>query len=183
MLSDLCLGPYLFEAFTVLRASLFLSSLLANSEAWVGLTKKNVTDLEAVDAQLLRTVFSSDLTKHSKTPIELLYLETGTIPIRFTLMSRRLNFLWYLLNLNEDSLLSQFFQAQCDSPTKGDWVSSVYQDLEDLGLKLNFDQIKTCSKEAFKDIVKKNIKIAAWKMLTNMQIKDTAKQNLWSIMI
>ena len=61
MLSDLCLGPYLYEAFTVLRASLFLSSLLANSEAWVGLTKKNIKDLEAVDTQLLRTIFSSDL--------------------------------------------------------------------------------------------------------------------------
>ena len=51
MLSDLCLGPYLYEAFTVLRSSLLLSTLLANSEAWVGLTKKNISDLEAVNVQ------------------------------------------------------------------------------------------------------------------------------------
>ena len=169
MLSDLCLGPYLYEAFTVLRASLFLSSLLANSEAWVGLTKKNVKDLEAVDTQLLRTIFSSDLSKHSRTPVELLYLETGTIPIRFVLMSRRLNFLWYLLNQDKRSLLSQFFHAQCDSPTRGDWVSSVKQDLKDLELDMDFDQIEACTKEAFKEKVKKNIKVAAFKMLTEIQ--------------
>ena len=169
MLSDLCLGPYLYEAFTVLRASLFLSSLLANSEAWVGLTKKNIKDLEAVDAQLLRTVFSSDLSKHSRTPVELLYLETGTIPIRFILMSRRLNFLWYLLNQDKKNMLSQFFRAQCDSPTRGDWVSSVQQDLKDLELDMDFDQIEACTKETFKEQVKKHIKVAAFKMLINIQ--------------
>ena len=153
----------------MLRASLFLSSLLANSEAWVGLTKKNIKDLEAVDVQLLRTIFSSDLSKHSRTSVELLYLETGTIPIRFILMSRRLNFLWYLLNQDKRSLLSQFFRAQCDSPTRGDWVSSVKKDLEDLELDMDFDQIEACTKEAFKEKVKKHIKVAAFKMLTNIQ--------------
>ena len=169
MLSDLCLGPYMYESFIVLRRSLFLGTLLANCEAWVGLTKKNIQDLEAVDEQLLRSIFSSDLTKHSKAPIELLYLETGTIPIRFTLMSRRLNFLWYLLNQNEDSMLGQFFRAQCDSPTRGDWVSSVQQDMHDLELEMTFDQIKAYSQEAFKDIVRKHVRISALTMLTQIQ--------------
>ena len=63
MLSDICLGPYLYEAFTVLRRSLFLATLLANCDAWVGLSKKNIQDLEAVDEQLLRDIFTSDLTR------------------------------------------------------------------------------------------------------------------------
>ena len=178
MLSDLCLGPYLYEAFTVLRASLFLSSLLANSEAWVGLSKTNIKDLEAVDAQLLRTVFSSDLSKHSRTAVELLYLETGTIPVRFILMSRRLNFLWYLLNQDKSSLLSQFFHAQCDSPTRGDWVSSVKQDLKDLELDMDFDQIEACTKDAFKEKVKKHIKVAAFRMLTKIQQSHSKSRSL-----
>ena len=169
MLSDLCLGPYLYEAFKVLRSSLFLSSVLSNSESWVGLSNKNITDLESVDEQLLRSIFSSDLTKHAKTPKELLYLETGTIPIRFIIMSRRLNFCWYLLNQDEDSLLGEFFKAQCDSPTKGDWVSMVKQDIEDLELDMTFDQIKACSKETFKDSVKKHVKAAAFKYLITLQ--------------
>ncbi len=35
---------------------------------------------------------------------------------------------------------------------------SVQQDLEDLELEMTFNQIKACTKEAFKDIVKKHIK-------------------------
>ena len=161
MLADLCIGPYMYEAFSVLRGSLFLSSILANSEAWVGVSKKNISDLEAADAQLLRTIFKSDLTKHAKTPKELLYLWTGTIPIRFILMSRRCNFLWYILSQNEDSLLSRFLQAQCDSPTRGDRVSTVRQDFDNLGIKVDFDQIRCYTKETFKELVKKHVKTSA----------------------
>ena len=143
--------------------------MLSNSESWVGLSKTNIKDLESVDEQLLRSIFSSDLAKHAKTPKELLYLETGTIPIRFTIKSRRLNFCWYLLNQDEDSLLGEFFKAQCDSPTRGDWVSVVKQDIEDLELDMTFDQIKACSKEAFKDIVKKHVTTAAFKYLISIQ--------------
>ena len=68
------------------------------------------------------------------------------------LMSRRLNFCWYLLNQDEDSLLGEFFEAQCNSPTKGDWVSVLKRDIKDLELNMTLDQIKDCSKDAFKDI-------------------------------
>ena len=84
MLSDLCLGPYYYEAFSVLRSSLLLSSLISNSESWVGLTKSQISDLEAVDEELFRNIFPIDQEKaHSKTALELFYLETGSIPIRY----------------------------------------------------------------------------------------------------
>ena len=78
MLSDLCLSPYYYEAFSVLRSSLLLSSLISNSESWVGVTKKQISDLESVDEALFRNIFSIDKsTAHSKPPLELFYLETG----------------------------------------------------------------------------------------------------------
>ena len=64
---------------------LLISSLLSNSESWYNLSVKDVTRLEAVDEALLRKIFSA----HSKTPKELLYLESGNIPVRFILMTRR----------------------------------------------------------------------------------------------
>ena len=91
MLDDLCLGQYHFEAGVMLRNSLVLSSLLSNSESWYNLTKRDISKLEGVDEEMLRKL----LFAHSKTPIELLYLETGSIPIRFILMNRRLTLLLY----------------------------------------------------------------------------------------
>ena len=170
MLSDLCLGPYYYEAFSVLRSSLLLSSLISNSESWVGLTKKQVTDLESVDEELFRNIFSIDQSKaHSKTPLELFYLETGSIPIRYILMSRRLNFLWYLIHQKEESLLSNFFLAQCEDPIKGDWVSQVKEDMKVLNIELTFESIKTYSKDSFKLLVKNQIRKAAFAGLKEIQ--------------
>ena len=108
MLNDLCLGKYYFEAANLLRNSLLLSTMVSKPESWNNLTNKEISDLESVDEILLRKVFSA----HSKTPKETLYLESGNIPIRFILLSRRLNFLHYLQNEGETSLVRKFLQAQ-----------------------------------------------------------------------
>ena len=73
-------------------------------------------------------------------------LFTGNIPIRFILKNRRINFLWYILNQNEESLLGKFFKAQCQDPVKTDWVNTVKQDLIELDMNMNFDDIKNLSK-------------------------------------
>ena len=158
----------------ILRSSLFLSSLISNSEAWIGLTKKNITDLETVDEQLLRKMLSA----HSKTPKELLYLELGALPVRFILMSRRINFLWYLINDKEGSLLKRFFEAQCDQPIRGDWVSTVKQDLAELEISLSFEEIERISKDAFKELVKKKVKKGALEYLQKLKQTHSKAKNL-----
>ena len=134
MLEELCLGDYHFESANILRNSLLLNSLLSNGEAWYNVTEKEVSSLEKVDEMLIRKIFSA----HSKTPIELLYLESGNIPIRFILKSKRVNYLWYILNEDGESLLSKVIQAQCKNPVIGDWVETVKEDLSDIDLNMNF---------------------------------------------
>ena len=165
MLDDLCLGQYHFEAGVLLRNSLVLSSLLSNSESWYNLTKMDICKLESVDEEMLRKL----LFAHSKTPIELLYLETGTIPIRFILMSRRLNFLYYILHEEESSLIYQFLETQSKNPSKSDWVKTVNDDLKYLEIQLNFEDIKKTSKTTFKQLVKEKVKTKAFLYLTDLQ--------------
>ena len=149
LLDNFCLGDYYFEAANILRNSLLLSSLLSNSETWYNLTTKEISELEMVDEVLLKKILSA----HSKTPKELLYLETGNIPVRYILMARRINFLHYILNENEDSLLQNFFEAQEKSPVKGDWVLRVKKDLEELELNLTFLEIARTPKSVLKKIL------------------------------
>ena len=96
-----------------------------------------------MDERLLRRILSA----HSKTPVETLYLETGNIPIRFILMSRRLNFLHYILNEDESSLLHRFFKAQTECPVRGDWVTMVSDDMKELGIDLQLEEIRSFSKK------------------------------------
>ena len=100
-----------------------------------------------------------------------MYLETGNIPIRFIIKSRRLNFLHYILNESDDSLLHQFFTAQKLNPSKGDWISTVIDDLQNLNINHSFEQIKLMSKSAFKELVKKQVKLKSFEYL--LSVKET----------
>ena len=62
---------------SILRNSILLSSLLFSSEAWYNVTQKQIQDLEMADETLLRKIFAA----HSKTPKELLYTESGNVPV------------------------------------------------------------------------------------------------------
>ena len=48
MMEDMCLGPYTFEVMVILRNSLLINGMLANSAAWYGLTKSDMEQLEQV---------------------------------------------------------------------------------------------------------------------------------------
>ena len=165
LLDDLCLGSFHFECAKVFRDSLLLSTLLSNSDAWYNVTDKEMSSLESVDEMFLRKVLSA----HSRTAKELLYLETGNIPIRFILMTRRLTFLHYILNEEESSLIHEVFTAQCNNPVKGDWILTVKENIDELQIQMTFLEIKSMSKDTFKNLVKDNVKTAAFNYLTKVQ--------------
>ena len=131
-----------------------LSTLLSNSESWFNLTLKEIESLEKVDEALLRKLFSSQVS----TPREALYLESGNIPIRFVLMSRRLNFLHYMLNQDEDSLIRSVLFAQIENPVNGDWITTVLEDLKTLEIHLSLDEIQRSSKINFKTMLKEKVR-------------------------
>ena len=156
ILEEIFFGPYYFEVVVTLRSSLFLSSLLSNSEAWYNLTSEEINKLEQADEILLRRILECPFS----TPKEMLYLELNCIPIRFIIMSRRLNFLSSILRDDENSLISKFLQAQMRSPNRNDWGQTVASDLAILGI-----EIPISSAETFKTIVTKKIQEAALKYL------------------
>ena len=100
----------------MLRESLFLSSLLVNSEAWYGVNEEEKRELEKQDEKLLRKILECP----SNSPRCMLYLETGCKPIRFLIMKRQLMFLHYILKEDKDSLISRFFEAQAKNPGNND---------------------------------------------------------------
>ena len=86
ILEKTCFGPFFFECAVILRNSLLINSVLTNSEAWYGLTKINVETLESVDVQLLRGIFEVPFS----CPKEMVYLETGCLPISAIIVIRRI---------------------------------------------------------------------------------------------
>ena len=87
----------------------------------------------------------------------MLYLESGSKPIRFTLMARRLMFLHYILNEDDNSLIFRCFKVQNRKPCKDDWCEQISQDMEYLDIFLTQEQIKMSSRQQFKRLVDDSI--------------------------
>ena len=113
-LDDICFGRFHFKVAKMLRETVFLNSILLNSEAWYSVDKQTIEELEKLDNILLKKIFELP----TSTPAAFLHLELGTIPIRFILMIRRLNFLQYILKEQEDSLIHSFLVAQIENTLK-----------------------------------------------------------------
>ena len=139
ILEEVPLGIYRIEAGLYMRNGIFLNAILPNSEVWYGLKTEHITDLEKVDEYLIRKILNA----HSKTAKEILYLETGAIPIRYVIKNRRLSYLKNILTRDKDELISKVYHAQQRRPVKDGWVESINNDIEEIELNLSEEKINS----------------------------------------
>ena len=165
------LGTYSLEAGIIYFKSLLRSSLLYAAETYYNLTEKEIRLIESKEEECLRNIIETGC----KSPSALLYLEFGILPARFQIKIMMLNFLHYLLNQREDSLLSRFFEAQLNNPTKGDWINNIRKILKLLNIQISFKEIKSLKITDFMRMVKNNTKEVAFKYLLS-KIKSKGKE-------
>ena len=60
-----------------------------------------------------------------------------------------LNFLKYILIQMKEFLIFGFFQAQCQYPTKGDWISNIKKIMNSIDMNLTFEDISKTKNVAF----------------------------------
>ena len=129
--------------------------------------------MELVDETLLRRIFETGV----HTPKVMLYLELGIYPIRFVIRNRRVMYLHNIL-ANKQSLQYRVFQAQLKSPCKGDWTSTVSNDLCELGITLTHQEISRMSKEKFQNVLKEKIKKSAFEYLIAKKEKNKERSKV-----
>ena len=173
-LDDICFGKFHFVVAKILRETLFLSSLLLNSEAWYSIDKKSIEELEKVDNILLKKI----LELPSSTPAAFVHLELGTLPIRYVIMTRRLLFLQYILKEKGDSLIHSFLVAQMEDTKKGDWWETVQNDIVEIKLNVSLSEIIKMSEESFKALVKTHVAKAALLWLNNEKQRSKKIRNI-----
>ena len=87
------LGKWRVKSGLLMRNSWLVNSMLYNAEAWHGIVKDDTEVFSRVDKTLIRGLLSS----HLKVAKEALYLETGTLPIKYIWAARRLIYLHTIL--------------------------------------------------------------------------------------
>jgi hypothetical protein len=174
MLSKITLGNHYFKTAVLLRESLFLSKILPNSEAWYGLKKNEIEELESLDKMLIRSILKTPLS----TPSEALQLELGLISISTLIKARRINFLHYLVTCKDSEMIHKFFMAQWDYPTRNDWTIQVRDDLEEFGISANLEAIKSKSPIYFKKLVKIKASEFEYEKLQKIMLSHSKMDNL-----
>ena len=151
-----------------------MNALLVNIEVWHNVLQKDIEVITQLDNYLMRQILKA----HSKVPIELLYLETGTIPVDYVIKSRRVNYLHTILRRDKSELIARVYNVQKEKPSKGDWSSIIKSDMETIGLKMSENEIAEIGQTKFKTIVKKLVRNAAFKHLQEKKEKHTKIRNI-----
>ena len=114
IVNEIPLAQWRAEAGLNLRQAMLVNGTLFNSEAWHGVTKKDIILLEKVDESLLRGLLQA----HPKIPLEALFLETKSIPIRYILASHRLMYLQNILQRDPNEMVRKIYEAQIETPAQ-----------------------------------------------------------------
>ena len=174
IVNEVPLGHWRIQAGLSLRQAMLVNGILFNSEAWQGTDTKDILILEKVDEALLRGLLGA----HTKIPLEALYLETKSVPIRFIVASRRILYLHTILQRNPCEMLPKIYQAQKMNPSPGDFVNLVQNDLEILGLNISEHEMKQTTKSKLKKIVKEKVHNAAFQYLKSLQQSHSKMSNV-----
>ena len=158
-------GPHYFKMALLFRNSILISSMLGSSEVLYGLTNSHIEKLEQVDRIFFRRLFQVP----NCTTIEAFYLETSAVRVRFLLMSRRLLYLWDIIQKNESELVRKVFDSQKMFTVKNDWVLQVQSDLEECGIFLTENEIAKMKRISFKKLVTDKINLLSAKYLCSLK--------------
>ena len=122
--------------------SMMRGTTFSACETCYNINEKEYRIIETYEERLLTDAMQTG----SKCPRAILYLDLGVCPARFVVKKYKLNFLHYILNQHEKSLLHRFFTAQLENPTKGDWVTEMKKYIIELEIASSFEEVKTITK-------------------------------------
>ena len=100
---------------------MLINSMLCSVEALYGLGVAHIEKPENVDKYMFRKLLNAS----STTAVEALYLETGVMPLRFSVISCGLMFYWTILNKSKNELVRKVYDIQNRAPIKNDWCMPV----------------------------------------------------------
>ena len=174
IINEVPLGKYKVEIGLQLRQAMLVNGLLYNSEAWHSVNLNDLASLEKIDEALLRFLLNS----HAKAPLESLYMESGAIPMRFIVASRRLNFLQTILKRDEEELTRRVFMAQLEDPLEGDFVELVKEDFREIDIPFDITFVESSGVEDYRRAIKNGIRKAALVHLKNKQKTHTKVKDI-----
>ena len=166
-LKALNLRKYYFECGMIFLNVMLRSSILYGSETYYNLKENELRTLERIEENFMRQLLGTN----SGCPIVQLYLELGHTPARFGIMKLRLYFLKTILDQEKTSLISKFFNIQCQNGVKTDWAITCLNNLKELNINLTLREVREMTGKKYKEMIKRRCNELAFEYLINKRRK------------
>ena len=163
ILKGISLGHFYFQIAFILRESLFINGILTNVETFSPLKQKDMKVFMKCDTELMKTLLNTNSFTY-----ELLYRDTGKLPIQFIVAKKRFMYLWEILSRSKSEIIYKIYQIQEVKQTRGDWFLMMKEEREKYDINMTDDEIKSLSKQQFRNLVQKKIHQYAFKYLISL---------------
>ena len=159
ILSETDLGRFKISVALLLYRSLFLSTVLFNSQAWSKMRKKDLEQLQRLQSKFLKRIVGVPYS----TCNSFTFLELGVLPIEYEIDKRRLMYLHRILNLDIDDPVYLMFQNMRTLSVAGEhnWWTDMEKVLKRYDIAVSLDEIQCMGKDAFRGMVKKAVEKTA----------------------
>ena len=174
ILEDIPLGTYRTQVGLELRRALFVNSVLFNCETWHSLKDSDLKDLNLIDHQLLRYICSAQ----AKTPLEFLFLETGSFSLSHIISSRRMNYFFEIITRADSELIKRVYKAQKENPSPGDFINLVKSDFEFINVSFSEERFGQMSKPEFRLLIRNKLTEAALSEFTSLQAQHSKVRDI-----
>ena len=166
-------GKHSYLAASLMRDAMLLGGMLSNSEAWINVTKADLTSLQKPDTFLQKELLSASGNPSNA----FMSLELGFIPVKYIIMYKRLAFLHYILSQNINSMVKQVYIALKSESKRGDFHDQVVQDKKETNITFNEKEICDHTHNQWKTIVKSRVKeLALRNLVEENSTKEKTKQ-------
>lgn len=156
---------------------MLINGILTNTEVWYPVKDSQIEVLENIDLMLLKKLTNG----HSKTAKEAFYLETGSLPLKYICMKRRLMYLHTILKRSETEITRKVYNVQKMIRTKGDWFGLVIQNREELMMSHTDEEISNMSKDRFRILVNSLVEKRALAQLNSIAMGHSKSVDLMKI--
>ena len=107
-----------------------------------------------------------------------MFLELGIMPLRYVIITKRLNFLKYILCESTTTMIRQVYDVLKQESRKGDFNNLVQKDLNEINLKMSDEEIQTLSNGKWKAMVKQKVKQAAFQHLLSENLSKEKTKHI-----
>ena len=151
--SNQSMGKYAISSLITIYTTVFLPTVLFNSETWSNLINKDLEKLSSIQMKFLKRMLHCPRGISNSFTL----LELGLLPIEDEISVRQLMFLHHIINLADGDTVKNVFEQQSCYPYEQNWRKHILSLLVKYNLTEDIPSIRDLSRSVWKTRVSKAI--------------------------